>query len=59
MSVVDVDPRFRKEDVVPPWYKRPAYLMILGIIAVIIIIGIYSLLNPYVQGPVPYVQNYP
>jgi hypothetical protein len=56
---VDVDPRFRKEDVVPVWYKRPAYLMILGIIVVIVIVAVYSLLNPYVPGPEPYVQPNP
>ena len=54
-----VDERFRKEDVTPVWYKRPTYLIILGIIALILIIVVYDVLFPAAQGPEPYVQPNP
>jgi len=50
-----VDERFRKEDVTPVWYKRPTYLIILGIIALILVIVVYDVLFPAAPGPVPYV----
>ncbi len=56
---VDVDERFRKEDVTPPWYKRSSYLIILAIIALIVIILAYDILFPVVPGPQPYVQPNP
>jgi hypothetical protein len=58
-SVDLVDERFRKEDVTPVWYRRPTYLIILGIIALILVILAYDVLFPAVQGPEPYIQPNP
>jgi hypothetical protein len=57
--IVDVDERFRKENVTPPWYRRSAYLLILGIIIVIVVLVAYDAFFAPPPGPQPYVQQNP
>jgi len=56
---VDVDERFRKEDVTPPWYRRSAYLIILGIIVLVVMLVLYDVFLAPQPGPQPYVQPNP
>jgi hypothetical protein len=38
-----VEHRTSKDDLVPPWYKRTAYIMIIGLVAFILVYAVYIL----------------
>jgi len=38
-----VEHRTSKDDLVPPWYKRTAYIMIIALVAFILIYALYIL----------------
>jgi hypothetical protein len=50
--------RTSKDDLVPPWYKRGSYILILLVIAFIVVYGIYLAVAPHPpQPPVANVSN--
>ncbi len=46
-----VEHRTSKDDLVPPWYKRGAYVVILLVIVFIVVYGIYLMVAPHTPPP--------
>ena len=49
--------RTTSADVSPPWYKRPAYLMIIAVIAFVAIYAVYLLVLAPPAAPPPVVSD--